>query len=79
MVGFPTVTVEDFLQTKDVLEKVKFRYAYIFKYSSRPRTEVAKLADDVPQKEKERRHKILLELQKKISLENKIESIGQKK
>ena len=79
MVGFPTETVEDFLQTKDVLEKVKFRYAYIFKYSSRPRTEVAKLADDVPQKEKERRHKILLELQKKISLENKIESIGQKK
>ena len=70
IVGFPTETEEDFFETKDVLEKVRFKYAYIFKYSPRPHTSAFKLEDDVPLKEKERRHKILLDLQKKISLES---------
>ena len=69
IVGFPAEKEEDFLHTKDVLEKVKFKYAYIFKYSSRPNTLAAKLKDDIPLKEKERRHKILLDLQKSISLD----------
>ena len=68
IVGFPTETEEDFLQTKEVLEKVRFKYAYIFKYSPRPRTKAQLLGDDVEKREKERRHRILLELQKKISL-----------
>ena len=67
IVGYPTETEEDFLHTKDVLEKVGFRYAYIFMYSPRPGTPASTLKDDVPLKEKKRRHKILLELQKKIS------------
>jgi len=71
IVGFPTETEEDFLHTKDILEKVKFMGAYIFKYSPRPQTSAQKLKDDVPQAEKERRHKILLDLQKKISSHNK--------
>jgi len=70
IVGFPTETEEDFSETKDVLERVRFKYAYIFKYSPRPNTLALKLEDDVPLKEKERRHKILLDLQKKISLES---------
>ena len=71
IVGFPTETKEDFLHTKDVIERVRFRYAYIFKYSPRPNTKAAKLNDDVPKEVKEQRHKVLLELQKKISLEGK--------
>ncbi|MFH1503877.1 MAG: tRNA (N6-isopentenyl adenosine(37)-C2)-methylthiotransferase MiaB [Candidatus Omnitrophota bacterium] len=67
IVGFPGETEEDFLRTKDILEKVKFNYAYIFKYSPRPHTKALELEDDVSQKEKERRHKILLDLQKRIS------------
>ncbi|MCM8786620.1 MAG: tRNA (N6-isopentenyl adenosine(37)-C2)-methylthiotransferase MiaB [Candidatus Omnitrophica bacterium] len=67
IVGFPTERKKDFLKTKEVLEKVKFKYAYIFKYSPRPNTEAAKLTDDIPNSEKERRHKILLNLQKNIS------------
>ncbi|MDP2922812.1 MAG: tRNA (N6-isopentenyl adenosine(37)-C2)-methylthiotransferase MiaB [Candidatus Omnitrophota bacterium] len=67
IVGFPTETEEDFHHTKDVLEKVNFMGAYIFKYSPRPNTQALKLKDDVPQKVKEKRHKILLDLQKKIS------------
>jgi len=66
--GFPTETEDDFDQTKEVLEKVKFKYAYIFKYSVRPSTKAQKLEDDVPQDIKEKRHRILLSLQKEISL-----------
>jgi tRNA-2-methylthio-N6-dimethylallyladenosine synthase len=68
IVGFPTETDKDFLQTKDILERVRFRYAYIFKYSPRLRAKSAKLDDDVPEDVKAKRHKILLDLQKQISL-----------
>jgi tRNA-2-methylthio-N6-dimethylallyladenosine synthase len=68
IVGFPTESEEDFNQTKEVLEKVKFKYAYIFKYSVRPHTEAEKLKDNVPKEIKEKRHQILLSLQKRISL-----------
>ncbi len=73
IVGFPTETEEDFIATRDLVERARFDNAYIFKYSSRPHTAAAELADDVPQKEKERRHAVLLALQKKISLEKKRE------
>ena len=68
IVGFPTETEEDFNQTKAIVEDVKFWCAYIFKYSPRPNTKAAELKDDVSKEDKERRHKILLDLQKKISL-----------
>ncbi|RKY46325.1 MAG: tRNA (N6-isopentenyl adenosine(37)-C2)-methylthiotransferase MiaB [Candidatus Omnitrophota bacterium] len=67
IVGFPYEDEEDFNFTKQVLEEVRFRYAYIFKYSPRPNTKAYSLGDDVPEKEKERRHAILLNLQKEIS------------
>lgn len=69
IVGFPQEEEEDFLLTKDILERVRFKYAYIFKYSVRPNTKSSLLEDNVKEEVKERRHKILLELQKKISLE----------
>lgn len=65
--GFPKETQEDFEATVDLVKKVKFDNAYIFKYSPRPHTQAESLKDDVPRIEKERRHKILLDLQKEIS------------
>ncbi len=69
IVGFSGENESDFEQTKDILEKVRFRGAYIFKYSPRPRAKSSGLADDVSKQDKERRHAILLELQKNISRE----------
>ena len=69
IVGFPGESQEDFAQTLSLAEKIRFNGAYIFKYSSRPHTQAGKLKDDVPRQEKERRHKILLETQKRISKE----------
>lgn len=67
IVGFPTETEKDFGDTLDLVKKIKFDFAYIFKYSPRPNTKAAELADDVALETKQKRHGILLEMQKKIS------------
>jgi len=65
--GFPTETNEDFKETLKLLKDIEFDSAYIFKYSRRPHTKAESLPDDVSKQEKERRHKILLDLQREIS------------
>jgi tRNA-2-methylthio-N6-dimethylallyladenosine synthase len=70
IVGFPGESEEDFKETYSLLKEVKFNAAYIFKYSPRPHTQAVNLADDVIKEEKERRHKIILELQRGISKRN---------
>jgi len=71
IVGFPGESEKDFKATYDLMKKLKFNAAYIFKYSPRPRTEAVIMVDDVSKEEKERRHKLILELQRKISKEKK--------
>ncbi len=71
IVGFSGETKEDFQDTFDLVKAVRFDAAYIFKYSPRPNTEALKWLDDVPKEEKERRHALILELQKKISKEKR--------
>jgi len=67
IVGFPTETENDFQETFDLVKNIGFNAAFIFKYSPRPHTEAAEWPDDVVKEEKERRHRLILELQKKIS------------
>jgi tRNA-2-methylthio-N6-dimethylallyladenosine synthase len=67
IVGFPTESAEEFNQSYALLKKVKFNGAYIFKYSSRPGTQSAKLAETLKSGEKEKRHQKILELQRDIS------------
>jgi len=68
IIGFPTESDDDFNQTKDILEKVRFSHAFIFKYSPRSAAKSFNLVDDVEKEIKIKHHKILLDLQKKISL-----------
>lgn len=72
IVGFPGETDEDFKQTLDLIKRVRFDSAYIFKYSPRPNTAAEKSEDDVPLEEKQRRHRILLGLQRRVSNELKL-------
>ncbi|MDO8662537.1 MAG: MiaB/RimO family radical SAM methylthiotransferase [Candidatus Omnitrophota bacterium] len=72
IVGFPTESEVDFLDTLDLVKDIRFNAAYIFKYSPRPHTEAAKMADRVEKEEKEKRHRMILELQKEIS--NKVKN-----
>ena len=76
IVGFPTETEVDFQETLDLVKNIEFNAGYIFKYSPRPNTAAFKLVDDVPKAEKEKRHKIILDLQRNIS--NKIKRNVQK-
>jgi len=66
IVGFPGETEKDFNTTFKIVKELQFDAAYIFKYSPRPGTKAAKFKDDVSLEEKERRHSMLLNLQKGI-------------
>ncbi len=67
IVGYPGETDEDFKRTFELVTKVRFDRAYIFKYSPRPNTKAAQKDDDVPQAVKRDRHRQLLDLQREIS------------
>ena len=67
IVGFPTESEKDFLQTYKIVENVKFDELFVFKYSPRPKTSASKLPDDVAKEEKERRHRLIYNLQQKIT------------
>jgi len=68
IVGFPGERDVDFNDTLKAVKEIQFDAAYIFKYSPRPFTKASRFKDDVPGQEKERRHRVLLEAQKRISL-----------
>lgn len=66
MVGFPTETEEDFMDTIGVMEEVRFDSMYLFNYSPRPGTHAAEKTDRVGREESKSRFRRALELNKKI-------------
>lgn len=68
IVGFPGETDADFRETLNVMQKVKFDSAYMFKYSPRPHTKAAKLPDDVSEAAKSARLTDVINLQKEHTL-----------
>ena len=78
IVGFPTETDAEFQDTVDVLDKVRFDSAFIFKYSERDNTLAAKkYPDDVPEEAKTERIVQLNAMQKEHSLQRNRAHIGQ--
>jgi tRNA-2-methylthio-N6-dimethylallyladenosine synthase len=69
IVGFPGETEEDFQQTMNLLEKVRYHGSFSFKYSDRPETRAAELDGKLSEKEKGRRLQIFQQRQDEISLE----------
>ena len=63
MVGFPTETEEDFLDTVDLVEKVGFSGAFTFIYSKRDGTPAAKMDGQIDEEVSKRRIMKLIELQ----------------
>ncbi len=55
IVGFPGETEEDFLETIDLVQKVKFDSAFTFVYSKRTGTPAARMEDPVSLEEKKER------------------------
>ncbi len=76
MVGFPGETEKDFLDTLDLLEKVRYDTVYTFVYNIRKGTPAEKMLNQVDEQEKRRRIEALIRLQNIISLENNSREIG---
>ncbi len=60
IIGFPGETDDDFNRTRELMNRVGFDNAFIFKYSPRPGAKSALLPDSVPQEVKEERNQLLL-------------------
>lgn len=69
IVGFPGEREEDFQDTLDLLEQVRFDSAYTFIYSPRTGTPAEKMEDQLPLDIKKARLKRLMDIQNRISLE----------
>ncbi len=77
IVGFPTETDADYEATVALLERVRFKNCFIFKYSPRPGTvAIDRFPDDVPEDVKRRRNNHLLATQSAISAAVHAEWIG---
>ena len=76
IVGFPSETEEDFLDTLDVLCKAKFDMVYAFKYSAREGTPAARMQDKIEIAIKEERIERLFKQQDEISLANNEKYVG---
>ncbi|MBR1390582.1 MAG: tRNA (N6-isopentenyl adenosine(37)-C2)-methylthiotransferase MiaB [Lachnospiraceae bacterium] len=69
IVGFPGETEEDFLETMDVVEKVRYDSAFTFIYSKRTGTPAADMEDQIPEDVIKDRFDRLLERVQKIGTE----------
>ncbi len=69
IVGFPTETEEEFLDTIEVIKKIKFNEAYMYFYNPRPFVKASELKPEIPEKEKKKRLAYLIEVQNSIKSE----------
>ena len=67
IVGFPGETEEDFQESKSFIEEIGFYDMHIFKYSRRKGTRAAEMKEQITEKVKKERSKILLDLALKDS------------
>jgi tRNA-2-methylthio-N6-dimethylallyladenosine synthase len=68
IVGFPGETEEEFCETLSIAKKVRFNFAYMFKYSSRPGTKASQYDDQISEDVKQKRLERLIVLQLKNTL-----------
>jgi tRNA-2-methylthio-N6-dimethylallyladenosine synthase len=67
--GFPSESEEDFEQTLELVNRVRYESAFMYYYSPREKTQAAAMPDQVPEKERKERLGRLIELQNNIALE----------
>lgn len=75
--GFCDETEVQHQETLDLMEKVGYDYAYMFKYSERPKTPAEKKFDDnIPDEVKTRRLQEVIDLQRNLSLISNQKDVG---
>lgn len=78
IVGFTDETEDDFKKTLEIVEKIRFTDAFMYKYSKRPLVK-SKLEDNIPESIKKQRLSILIDKQNKISIEERNKEIEKTK
>ncbi|MCP4499419.1 MAG: tRNA (N6-isopentenyl adenosine(37)-C2)-methylthiotransferase MiaB [Deltaproteobacteria bacterium] len=77
IVGYPGESDEDFEDSIRILEEIKYKMVYVFKYSPREGTVAQKkLVDDVPWSVKKTRNYRMLQVQKEISEAQHLAMVG---
>lgn len=77
--GFSGETEDDFQQTCQRMEQIRFDTAFMFKYSQRDGTVAdRRLPDDVPEEDKARRLETIIDIQERITRESSEAIVGQK-
>ena len=76
IVGFPGETEEDFLETMDVVRKVRYDSAFTFQYSRRTGTPAAAMEDQVPEEVVKERFDRLLERVQQIAAVHAGKDVG---
>ena len=76
IVGFPGETNQDFRETLEVVEEVRYDGAFTFVYSPRAGTEAASMPDQIPDELKRGRIERLVEVVQRIAHERNEERVG---
>jgi tRNA-2-methylthio-N6-dimethylallyladenosine synthase len=76
IVGFPGESDEDFEQTLQMVETVRYESAFTFIFSPRAGTEAAELSDHVPDEVKHERLERLVSVVQRVAAERNAERIG---
>jgi tRNA-2-methylthio-N6-dimethylallyladenosine synthase len=76
MVGFPGETEQDFQETLEVVEEVRYDSAFTFIFSPRSGTEAAGMEDQVPDEVKHERLERLVEVVQRVAAERNAERVG---
>jgi len=78
IVGYPNESEEDFYELCEFVKEFKFERLGVFTYSVEENTPGFILGDPIPEKEKERRKAVLMDIQKDISAERNAKLIDSK-
>jgi tRNA-2-methylthio-N6-dimethylallyladenosine synthase len=77
--GFCSETDDEHKETLSLMEKVGYDFAYMFRYSERPKTLAErKYADDIPEEVKLNRLNEIIQLQNRLSLESNQRDVGKR-
>jgi len=71
IVGFPTETEAEFMETYNLIKQLEFSVAFLFSYSPRKGTPAMRWQDDIPEEVKEERLHRLIDLQEEISMKHR--------
>ena len=69
IVGFPGETEEDFIESMDFINSMKFSKIHVFPYSKREGTKAATFDNQIDEKVKKDRARLLIKLSKKLEIE----------